>query len=60
MIQNIPIEKILFLDIETVPQYSHWDEMDESEQKLWEKKTASQRKEEISAAEFYPERGGIL
>lgn len=60
MIQNIPIEKVLFLDIETVPQYANWDSLDETEQYLWEKKTRFQRKEEISAEEFYGERAGIM
>ena len=60
MIQNIPIEKILFLDIETVPSRSSWENLSEAEQKLWDKKTFHQRKEEISAADFYPERAGIM
>ena len=60
MIQNIPLEKVLFLDIETVPQYENWSELDEASQKLWEKKTQWQRKEDVSAGEFYEERGGIM
>ncbi len=60
MIQNIPLEKILFLDIETVPQFANWDEVSETEQKLWDKKTHFQRKEDISAKDFYEERAGIM
>ncbi len=60
MLQNIPLEKVLFLDIETVPQYGNWDEMDESLQKLWDKKTLHQRKDDFTAEEFYKERGGIM
>lgn len=60
MIQNIPLEKILFLDIETVPQYSVWEELSEADQKLWDKKTARQRTEEVSAEDFYLDRGGIM
>jgi len=60
MIQNIPIEKILFLDIETVPQWGKWEDIDETEQKLWDKKTKNQRKEDFTAEEFYTERGGIM
>ncbi len=60
MIQQIPIEKILFLDIETVPQYEKWEEMTLAEQHLWDKKTRWQRGEEVSAGEFYLERGGIM
>ena len=60
MIQHIPLEKVLFLDIETVPQYQFWDELPEATQKLWEKKTKTQRNEDVTAAEFYTERGGIM
>ncbi|PPZ92302.1 3'-5' exonuclease [Cloacibacterium normanense] len=60
MIKNIPIEKVLFLDIETVPQVSNFTELSETEQKLWDKKTARQREEDISAADFYGDRAGIM
>ncbi|MDR2205957.1 MAG: 3'-5' exonuclease [Flavobacteriaceae bacterium] len=60
MLKNIPIEKILFLDIETVPQSGNWEELSETEQKLWDKKTQRQRKDEISAEDFYAERAGIM
>ena len=60
MIQNIPLEKVLFLDIETVPQFGEWNEVEESKQILWDKKTKIQRKEEISAEDFYKDRGGIM
>ena len=60
MIQNIPLEKVLFLDIETVPQFGKWEELDVTDQYLWDKKTRFQRKEEISAEDFYSDRGGIM
>ena len=60
MIQHIPLEKILFLDIETVPQAGNWEELDETDQYLWDKKTRMQRKEDFTAQEFYNERGGIM
>ena len=60
MIQNIPLEKVLFLDIETVPQFGNWRDLDETEQYLWDKKTKFQRKEEFTAEEYYTERGGIM
>lgn len=59
MIQNIPLEKVLFLDIETVPNSGSWEELSETEQKLWDKKTRYQRKDEISAEDFY-DRAGIM
>ncbi len=52
------ITNILFLDIETVPEKESWDELPESSQELYAKKTAYQRKDEISAEDFY-ERAGI-
>lgn len=60
MIQQIPIERIMFLDIETVPLVADWNELSETEQRLWEKKTAYQRKEDISAEDFYPQRAGVM
>ena len=56
MIKNIPIEKVLFIDIETVPQVEDFSKLSETEQKLWDKKTARQREEHISAADFYGDR----
>ena len=60
MIQNIPIEKVLFLDIETVPDQSNWKDVPELEQKLWDKKTKNQRKDDFTAGDYYKERGGIM
>lgn len=60
MINKIPFEKILFLDIETVPQFPQWDQLDATGQQLWEKKTKPQRKEDITAEDFYEDRGGIM
>ena len=41
MLENHPKDSILFLDIETVPQYQYWDDVPESFQRLWSKKAAS-------------------
>ena len=60
MLQTIPIEKVLFLDIETVPQVGNWQHLDEPTQNLWNKKTRLQRKDDFTAEEFYKERGGIM
>lgn len=60
MIQNIPINKVLFLDIETVPQAENWANLDEQTQHLWDKKTKIQRKEDVSAEDFFLDRGGIM
>lgn len=55
---SFSFQDILFLDIETVPQQAHWDEVSEENQLLFEQKTRYQRKNEIPVEEFY-ERGGI-
>jgi len=61
MLKNIPYSKILFLDIETVPQTNDWNLLSERSKDLWAKKTAYQRhNEEISPEEFYHERAGIM
>ncbi len=60
MIQNIITSKILFLDIETVPEAEFWDDLSVNMKKLWTEKTQWQRKDEISPEEFYYERGGIM
>lgn len=60
MIQTVPIEKILFLDIETVPKTGNWEDLEDDEKLLWNKKTSWQRKEEVSGEEFYYERAGVM
>jgi len=51
-------ENILFLDIETVPEVENFSELSEEKQELFSQKTAYQRKDEVTSAEFY-ERAGI-
>lgn len=60
MINTIPIERVLFLDIETVPQYGVWEDLSEEEQNLWDKKTKRQRGDDVDASDFYQDRGGIM
>lgn len=58
MLAHLNLHKILFLDIETVPLYPDFKEVPLEEQIYFGEKTAYQRKETISAEEFY-ERAGI-
>mgnify|MGYP000104767011 CR=1 FL=1 len=58
MIQKTPLNNILFLDIETVPEQQHYEQLDSDMQQLWEQKTQYQRKDDYSPEEFY-ERAGI-
>lgn len=58
MLENINIEKILFLDIETVPQIYKYQDLDEKTADLYNQKTKWLRKEETTDDEVY-ERAGI-
>ena len=58
MIKRIKLVHILFLDIETVPQFADYDSLDNPTKLLWEAKTKYQRKENFTPKEFY-DRAGI-
>jgi uncharacterized protein YprB with RNaseH-like and TPR domain len=58
MITRIKLDSILFLDIETVPLFSNYENLDEEAKNLWEVKTKYQRKDEFTPKEFY-DRAGI-
>jgi DNA polymerase elongation subunit (family B) len=60
MLKNLQLEKILFLDIETVPQVYNWEEVDETTAGLFEHKTRFQQKDGKTVEEIYTERAGIL
>jgi DNA polymerase elongation subunit (family B) len=58
MLENIDLRQLLVLDIETVPQYSSFEEVPGQYQNLWEHKTRFLRKDGETPADFYS-RGGI-
>ncbi|MCF4100535.1 3'-5' exonuclease [Gillisia sp. M10.2A] len=58
MLRRLNLEHILFLDIETVPEERSFQSLTPEKQRLWEEKSQYQRKEEITAEEFY-KRAGI-
>jgi 3'-5' exonuclease len=58
MLDNIRVEDILFLDIETVPARPSFGELDQKMQLLWEKKSKLFRTPDQEAADVY-ERAGI-
>src|SRR6056297_3606578 len=58
MLYKINLEYILFLDIETVPQYEDFDAIDEETQELWAQKSNYHRKDGSTPEEFY-DRAGI-
>jgi len=60
MLIDIKIKNILFLDIETVPCAPNFKDLDITFQTLWTEKTAWQRKEEYTPAEFYKLKAGVM
>lgn len=58
MIEKISLENILFLDIETVPEFENFNLLDDYKKELFGLKTQYQRKDEFTPEEFY-EKAGI-
>ena len=57
MLEQYDLSNLMVLDIETVPQYSTFEQVPDVLQELWAHKTQYQRKDE-TPKEFY-ERAGI-
>lgn len=57
MFKHIKLENILFLDIETVPEFESFEELNEESKALWEHKTQYKRQDEFTAEEFYDHAG---
>jgi predicted PolB exonuclease-like 3'-5' exonuclease len=57
MLEQYDPKKILFLDIETVPQYASFDQLPEKEAEFWDKKSSRFREVEESAADVYSNAG---
>ena len=60
MLDNVKIDDILFLDIETVPKVADFKNLDAYEQELWEEKKGKHKNEEDTAAGFYFNNAGIF
>ena len=60
MLSEIKIKNVLFLDIETVPCSPSFEDLNITFQTLWAEKTAWQRKEEYTPAEFYKLKAGVM
>lgn len=58
MLENIRVEDVMFMDIETVPLESSMDRLDPAMQALWDRKSKLFRNPDQSAEEVY-ERAGI-
>lgn len=57
MLHNLDLSKILFLDIETVPEEENFEELSPYRQQLWEEKSRYQRQNEITPEDFYSRAG---
>lgn len=60
MIKQVQFEKILFLDIETVPQAYQFEQLDDKTKALFEAKNRFQISPEKSIEQIFEDRGGIL
>ncbi|MDX1651513.1 MAG: 3'-5' exonuclease [Brumimicrobium sp.] len=60
MLEKIQLDKVLFLDIETVPQIYNYADLDETTAGLFNHKTRFQQKDGKSVNEVYNETAGIL
>jgi DNA polymerase elongation subunit (family B) len=58
MLDNLKLKNVLFLDIETVPQYKSYENAPERARYLWSKKAQYYLKEEETPADVY-QRAGI-
>jgi len=58
MLDKLQPQNILFLDIETVPEFENFSDLSKEMQELFAKKTQYQRKEDFTPEQFY-ERAGI-
>jgi len=58
MLDNIKIEDVLFIDIETVPEVPSMDLLDPLKKTLWDKKSRQFRETDQSAEDVF-ERAGI-
>jgi len=58
--QNIRLENLLLIDIETVSESAAFDMLSEEWQMLWKEKVQRALPEETTAAEFYPQRAGVM
>jgi len=57
MLNNIPIERILFLDIETVPATYKFNDLDKTVQNLWDAKSKRMQREGTTAEDVYQKAG---
>lgn len=57
MLENLNIEEVLFIDVETVPVVPSYDELSPQWQKLWADKMKYSLTEDVTAADIYSRAG---
>ncbi len=57
MLTKLNLSNVLFLDIETVPEYENWDALSKESKELYEAKTSYQRKDVFTGEEYYHKAG---
>ncbi len=60
MIEKMPLENFLVIDIETVSGKNNFEELSAEWQHLWEEKVIRTLPVNTSSAEYYPQRAGIM
>lgn len=60
MLEKVSLEKVLFLDIETVPQTYQFPDLEEDAKHLFELKTRFQQNDDKSFEQLYNEKASIL
>jgi len=58
MLENLKLEKVIFIDVETVPQYSEYKQLSNKWKELWDKKANYFTNEDQSPEDIY-NRAGI-
>ncbi|MEO7265585.1 MAG: ribonuclease H-like domain-containing protein [Ferruginibacter sp.] len=58
--QHIRPEDLIVIDIETASTHASFNDLPDEWKKLWEEKVARSVPENISPAEFYPKRAGVM
>jgi predicted PolB exonuclease-like 3'-5' exonuclease len=58
--QNIRLDNLLLIDIETVPQQPYFSMLSEEWKKLWTDKVQRNLPEAVTAEAFYPQRAGVM
>ncbi len=58
--QNIRLENLLLIDIETVSEKPDFSDMSADWQNLWQEKVQKQLPEDTTAADFYPQRAAVM